>query len=72
MANVYLEARPKSRPENCPTQPYVVKDCADQVLGTFRNQQEAIHWAREMGHSPLLARFRHLKDKKNLDYWQFV
>ncbi|HKR27594.1 MAG TPA: hypothetical protein VJS11_09065 [Acidobacteriaceae bacterium] len=70
MANVYLEARFNIRPDKPPVQRYVVKDFADQVLGIFRNQKEAIHWARAMGHSPLLARFGDQNDKNNPAHWQ--
>jgi hypothetical protein len=36
MANVYVEARPKGRPEGDRIDDYVVENHADQVLGTFR------------------------------------
>lgn len=70
MANVYVEARPKDRPEGSAIQDYVVEDHADHVLGTFKTQQEAIAWAKERGHHPLVARVRHLNDKKNPDHWR--
>jgi len=70
MANVYLEARYNIRRDKPPVQRYVVKDPTDQVLGIFRNQKEAIDWARAMGHSPLLPRFLQVKDKSNPDHWQ--
>jgi hypothetical protein len=31
MPNVYVEARPKGRPENSPTEDYVVEDHADHL-----------------------------------------
>jgi hypothetical protein len=37
MANVYVEPRPKGRPEGSPIEDYVVEDHADHVLGTFKN-----------------------------------
>ena len=70
MANVYVEARPKGRPEGSPITDYVVENGADQVLGTFRSQGEAIVWARANGHAPLVARVRHLNDKKKPDLWR--
>jgi hypothetical protein len=70
MANVYIEARPKGRPEGSPIQDYVVEDDADHVLGTFKTQKEAIDWAQSKGHRPLVARVRHLNDKKNPDHWR--
>jgi len=70
MANVYVEARPKGRPEGSAIQDYVVEDHADHVLGTFKTQKEAIDWAKAKGHSPLVARVRHLNDKKNPDHWR--
>jgi hypothetical protein len=70
MPNVYVEARPKGRQEGTPIDDYVVEDHADHVLGTFRTQGEAIKWAQGQGHSPLVARVRHLNDKKKPDHWR--
>jgi hypothetical protein len=70
MANVYVEARPKGRPEGSAITDYVVEDHADHALGTFKTQQEAINWAKHNGHAPLVARVRHLNDKKRPDHWR--
>ena len=70
MANVYVEPRPKGRTEGSAIEDYVVEDHADHVLGTFKTQKEAIDWARANGHSPLVARVRHLNDKKKTDHWR--
>ena len=67
MPNVYVEARPKGRPETSPIQDYVVEDHADHVLASFKDQSDAIAWARK---EPLVARVRHLSDKKNPDHWR--
>ena len=47
MANVYIEARPKGRPEGSSIDDYVVEDHADHVLATFKTQREAIDWAKK-------------------------
>jgi hypothetical protein len=70
MANVYIEARPKGRPEGTHIEDYVVEDHADHQLGSFRTQREAIDWAKQQGHSPLVARVRHLNDRKKPDHWR--
>jgi hypothetical protein len=70
MANVYVEARPKGRPEGSSIEGYVVEDHGDHVLGTFSTQKAAIDWARAQGHQPLVARVRHLNDKKIPDHWR--
>lgn len=70
MANVYVEARPKGRPEGSPIDDYVVETDKDHVLGTFKTQKEAIDWAKKNNHHPLVARVRHLNDKKNPDHWR--
>jgi hypothetical protein len=70
MANVYVEARPKGRPQGSPIDDYVVEDHVDHVLGTFKTQREAIDWAKRNGHSLLVARVRHLNDKKKPDHWR--
>ena len=48
----------------------MVEDHAHRVLGTFKTQKEAIDWAKKNGHSPLVARVRHLNDKKIPDHWR--
>lgn len=70
MANVYVEARPKGRPEGSAIQGYVVEDHADNELASFGTQKEAIDWAKKQGHSPLVARVRHLNNKKIPDHWR--
>jgi hypothetical protein len=72
MATVFVEARPKGRLEGSAITDYVVEDHADHVLGTFRTQQEAITWAKNNGHTPHVARVRHLNDKKRPDLWRAV
>jgi hypothetical protein len=72
MAIVYIEARPKGRPEGSSIQDYVVEDHADHVLGSFTTQADAIAWAKKNGHSPHVARVRHLNDKKRPDHWRAV
>jgi hypothetical protein len=46
MANVYVEGRPKGRPEGSAIHDYVVEDHANHELGTFKTQKEAIDWAK--------------------------
>ena len=70
MANVYIEPRPKGRAEGSPIDDYVVEDGADHVLKTFSTQKEAIDWAKKEGHHPLVARVRHLNNKKMPDQWR--
>jgi hypothetical protein len=70
MANVYVEARPKGRPEGSSIEDYVVEDRADHVLGTFKTQGDAIDWAKSEGHAPLVARVRHLNEKKRPALWR--
>ena len=72
MAIVYIEARPKGRKEEEPITDYVVEDHADHVLETFKTQHEAIAWAKKQGHSPHVARVRHLNNKKTPDHWRAV
>jgi hypothetical protein len=72
MAKVYVEARPKGRPEGDPIDDYVVEDQADSVLHTSDTQKKAIDWAKANGHDPHVARVRHLNDKKKPDHWRAV
>jgi hypothetical protein len=43
---------------------YVVEDHVDHVLGTFKTQHDAIESAKKNGHTPHVARVRHLSDKE--------
>jgi hypothetical protein len=70
MPNVYIEARPKGRPHGDPIDDYVVEDHADHILVAFKTQEQAIEWARKQGYTPLIARVRHLNDKKLPDHWR--
>ena len=72
MAVVYVEARPKGRPEGERIDDYVVEDHANNVLATTRRQDEAIAWAKANGHSPHVARVRHLNNKRIPDHWRAV
>lgn len=70
MPNVYIEARPKGRPEGTRIDDYVVEDGADCILVTRTTQHQAIAWAKKNGHRPLVARVRHLNDKMNPGHWR--
>jgi hypothetical protein len=68
MANV--EARPKRRPQGDAITGSVVEDHGDNRLASFAPQRDAIDWAKQEGHHPLVARLRHLNDKKVPDHWR--
>jgi hypothetical protein len=72
VASVFVEARPKGRPQGSPIDDYAVEDHADHVLHTARTQEEAIAWAKKAGHAVHVARVRHLNDKKKPDHWRAV
>jgi hypothetical protein len=72
MATVYVEARPKGRPEGSHVDDYVVEDHADHALATFKTQGEAIDWAKKNGFIAHMPRIRHLNDKKKVDHWRAV
>jgi len=69
---VYIESRPKRRPEGTPIEDYVVEDYKDHVLKTFKTQKEAIDWAKKQGRHPLVARVRHENNKTKPDHWRSV
>jgi hypothetical protein len=71
VAVVYIEARPKGR-DGDPITHFVVEDHADSVLHRADTQHAAIAWAKANGHSPHVARVRHLSDKRNPDHWRAV
>ncbi len=70
MAVVYVEPRPKGRREGSDIEDFVVEDHTGQVLYSTRHQADAIAWAKKNGHSPHVARVRHLNDKRKPDHWR--
>jgi hypothetical protein len=68
MMKVFIEPRPKGRQEGSPIDDYVVEEEGDRVLKTFKTQEEAITWAKGEGHSPSVARVRHMNDKRIPDH----
>jgi hypothetical protein len=66
------EARPKRGDKDNQVQDYVVEDHADHVMATFPTQNDAIVWAIKNGHTPHVARVRHLNDKTKPDHWRAV
>ncbi|MGA2952434.1 MAG: hypothetical protein ABSD80_09400 [Caulobacteraceae bacterium] len=70
MAIVYVEPRPKGRPVGAPIDDYVVEGAGDVVLHTSDSQAEAINWARSSGHTPNIARVRHLSNKSIPGHWR--
>ena len=70
MNNVYVEARPKGRPEGAHIEDYVVEDHTGHVLFTSKTQREATDWAKREGHHPLIARVRHQNNKEVPGHWR--
>ena len=56
MPNVYVEARPKGRPEGSSIEDFVVEDHADHVLGTFKTERSDRLGQKERPFAPCRAR----------------
>jgi hypothetical protein len=70
MPNVYVEPRPKGRPEGTAIADYVLEFAGGQQLGgPFSTQAQAAAHARANGHNPLCARVRNT-NKGNPDHWR--
>lgn len=72
MATVFIEPRPKARDEHAPIENYVVETEGDQPLHEAPTQDDAITWAKKNGHTPHVARVRHLLNKGNPDHFRKV
>lgn len=71
MENVYVEPRPKGRPEGSAIDDYVL-EYAHGVRVTqtdYKTQQAAIDDAKRLGHQPLVARVRNT-NKGNPGHWR--
>jgi hypothetical protein len=53
MGNLFIEAKPKGRPEGSGTEDSVVETYADHALATFKTQYDAIEWAKKNGYRTL-------------------
>ena len=71
MANVYVEPRPKGKPEGTAIEEYVLEfPHGESVTGkSYKTQAEAIAEAKKLGHSPLVARVRSTS-KGDPDHWR--
>ena len=69
MPNVFIEPR-KGRQGGSIAEEYAVEDEASRVLAVLKTKGEVIDWARLHGHCPLIARDRHLNDKKKPEHWR--
>jgi hypothetical protein len=70
MPDVYVEPRPKGRPENSPITHYVLEFAhGEQIGGNFPTQEAAANYAKQLGHRPLCARVRNTS-KGNPDHWR--
>ena len=73
MANVYVEPRPKGRPEGTKIDDYVLEQAGDVKVpsskDSYATQQAAVDDAKRLGHKPLVARVRNT-NKGNPDHWR--
>ena len=71
MANVYVEPRPKGRPEGTAIADYVLEYAGDKPVTNvaYGTQKQAIDAAKSLGHAPLVARVRNTS-KGNPDHWR--
>jgi len=71
MPNVYVEPRPRGRPDGSPIDDYVLEYAHGglAIQGSFKTQAEAIAAAKRLGHQPLVARVRNT-NKGNPDHWR--
>jgi hypothetical protein len=69
MPNVFIEPR-KGTQGGSSAEEYTVVDEGSRVLAVLKTKGDAIDWARLHGHCPLIARERHLNDKKKPEHWR--
>ena len=70
MTVVFILARPRGYSEGSPIIDYVIEDRDNNVLATASTLPEAVHWTKERGYSPLVARIREFYDKSQPDQWR--
>ena len=70
MAKVYIEPRPKGRPEGTRIDDYAVEDNSNSVLSSHATQAEAVAWAKARLYSPVMVARVRRTDKGNADHWR--
>jgi hypothetical protein len=71
MTPVFIEPRPKGRPEGTPIDDYAVESSASETLKVCNTQQDAVDWAKTEGYAVHVARVRKT-DKGKPDHWRKV
>jgi hypothetical protein len=71
MSNVYVEPRPKGKPEGTAIADYVLEHAHGALVTNvaYKTQQEAIDAAKKLGYHPLVAHVRNT-NKGNRDHWR--
>jgi hypothetical protein len=65
----FVEARTKGRPVGIAIEDYAVEDHANHVPPPLKHGGRQ-STGPENGHAPLVARVRHLNDKRKPDHWR--
>lgn len=70
MSNVYIEARPRAPIESAGIEHFVVEGQRGDLLQTFSTLRQAVHWARDNGHAPLVPYDEERNDKAQREQWR--
>ena len=70
MPNVYVEARPKGRPEGSAIEDSWWRITPITCSRRLKPNRRPSAWSTKQGHTPLIARVRHLNDKEKPDHWR--
>lgn len=71
MPNVFVEPRPKARPEGTAIEDYILEYSGGKPVDgkSYKTQSDAIVAAKALGHKPSVSRVRHT-DKGKPDQWR--
>jgi hypothetical protein len=70
MPNVYVEARPKGCTEGSAIDDSSWKTTRTTCSRPSKHSRKQSRGLKKNNHSPLVARVRHLNDKKKADHWR--
>ncbi len=68
--NVFIQSRPPERADEAEAQTFVIEDATGATLGTFPELRQAVHWARDNGHAPLVVCTEGQADKSQRYQWR--
>jgi hypothetical protein len=70
IVNVFIQSRPNEHADGPESQSFIIESATGVLLGTFPDLRQAVHWAGDNGHAPLVVCTEGQADKSQRDQWR--